>query len=271
MSMAEFTEFRKRVAESILKMRQDVRRYPTFNSDYNRAKPLSHFGEDERYGVELWLGKKCPKTKLPSTDRCCIAMKFRGGWVRCNRMRSRRNMNDALEKVALMKRLNIGLCREDPHLGICLFHWRLIRYARQDSPLTEEQLRSWEACETQAEKNDRDEDANDIIAIESSTSSDHDDSDDSTEKSGEGNTERIKYNWRENDLKRRKTKSPSDEGDETEEHRDSEEDEKNGLCTLSAASLRRYRKYFMIPTKASASKHAVSFVFSLPARFSSSG
>ncbi|VDM65285.1 unnamed protein product [Strongylus vulgaris] len=227
MSMEEFNEFRKQLAASVQRLKQDVRRYPLFNADFSRLKPPHQLEEQENIKAEQWLGKKCQNTELTSNERCCVAMKFPFVWLRCNRRRSRKVLNPELQRVALLKKLNIGIANEDPHMGICLFHWRMIKYRRPGVAVTIEQLKSWEAKESRTEADDSSEDTSDAILAESSTSSDHEDSeDDTTMENGRQNTQRSKLNWRDMDIKQKKTKPPSNQGDEGDEHRDSEEDER---------------------------------------------
>ncbi|VDP56647.1 unnamed protein product [Heligmosomoides polygyrus] len=92
--------------------------------------------------------------------------------------------------------------------------------------------------------------------LESSVSSEVDSDEEEEEIDKEKQVADFKavLNWRHIELARIKENSSQGERDE---QRDSDEDDNNGLSTLSAASLRRYRKFFMIPTKASASKHAM--------------
>ncbi|KAK6743893.1 hypothetical protein RB195_010908 [Necator americanus] len=218
-----------------------MRRYPVFNSDRSQHNA------------------NATATQLESSERCCVAVKFRCGWVRCSRKRSRRALNTDLERVALSKKLNVAVSSEDPHMGICSYHWRLIKNGEQDVALNSEELKFWEASETKADKYPRYGDMSDVMIVGSSTSSDHEDSDDgTTTDDGKRNIlQQSELNWREVDMKQKKVRCASDVADESEHHRDSEEEERSGLSTLSAASLRRYRKFFMIPTKASASKHAM--------------
>ncbi|EYC17841.1 hypothetical protein Y032_0029g1903 [Ancylostoma ceylanicum] len=208
--------------------------------------------------IELNVGSERNVIVRRCSGRCCVAVKFRCGYLRCNRKRSQIVLNAHLEGLTLLKKLNIAISDEDPHMGICLFHWRMIKYGRPGIALTTQELNSWEADETRLGKSERSEDSPDIMVFESSTSSEREESDDDLAAEDRVTSQKGKLNWREVDIKRRKIKSPSEDRGEGEEHRDSEEeDERSGLCTLSAASLRRYRKFFMIPTKASASKHAM--------------
>ncbi|KIH66270.1 hypothetical protein ANCDUO_03400 [Ancylostoma duodenale] len=96
---------------------------------------------------------------LQSGERCCVAVKFLCGWMRCNRKRSQRVLNAHLERLTLLKKLNVAICDEDPHMGICLFHWRLINYGKPGVALTNEELNSWEADETRLEKCEHSEDS----------------------------------------------------------------------------------------------------------------
>ncbi|VDO46568.1 unnamed protein product [Haemonchus placei] len=186
-----------------------------------------------------------------SSERCCLAARFREGFVRCNRRRSERVLTPLLERMAVLKGLNLAISDEDPHKGICMFHWRLIKYGRPGRPMKEEEVKDWDAPESRLEKIERD-DYIESDDDESCTSFEPNyDAGDGNEGGQEGQ-----------DAKDRpccsKTGKPvSSHNREGEQQHDSDDDDTTGLSTLSAASLRRYRKFFMIPTKASASKHAM--------------
>ncbi|KAE9414180.1 hypothetical protein Angca_000421, partial [Angiostrongylus cantonensis] len=196
-----------------------------------------------------------------SSEQCCIADRTAGGWQRCHRRRSKR-LTISLERIAMAKNLDLGVTDEDPHMGICLFHWRLIKYGKLDDLINDEEVKFHETGEFQYDKMGGGE-MKYSIAAENHASSGHEDSDEEVDSAEE---KAMLFNsisdWQDVETKDAKT-FPVDDSDDEEDQRDSEDDEESfikfyfGLCALSAASLRRYRKFFMIPTKASASKHAM--------------
>lgn len=42
-------------------------------------------------------------------------------------------------------------------MGICLLHWRLIKFGRPRAPLTEKEARVWSDAETRLERAERDD------------------------------------------------------------------------------------------------------------------
>ncbi|KAK6039929.1 hypothetical protein COOONC_22566 [Cooperia oncophora] len=100
-----------------------------------------------------------------------MAARFPHGFVRCNRRRSERVLTNILEKMAVSKRLGLGISDEPSHRGICLLHWRLIKYGRPGKPMKEEEVKTWDDCETRLEKAERDEEIESYEGIESFTPS----------------------------------------------------------------------------------------------------
>ncbi|KAK5971477.1 hypothetical protein GCK32_010521 [Trichostrongylus colubriformis] len=256
MSYEEFLEFRKQLRSSLEKLKRDPYRYPRFNTDYSIQVQRERKQEEKPIYAEKWqIGERIEG--LSSDERCCIAARFRHGFVRCNRKRSQRILTPLLERMAVLKKLNIAISDEASHKGICLFHWRLIKYGRPGIPMKEEEVKNWDACESRLEQAERDDEIESDDAASGSSSSSEQNSEDE-EGNGEvnqGPSFKDVLDWRQVDLKKVKA-VPSHNG-EKEQQQDSDDDDNNGLSTLSAASLRRYRKFFMIPTKASASKHAM--------------
>ncbi|PIO74373.1 hypothetical protein TELCIR_03624 [Teladorsagia circumcincta] len=256
MSLEEFQEFRKRIRASLEQMKRDIHRYPRFNSDYSIRKQREKKKLEKPMYAEKWqIGERIEA--LSSSERCCLAARFPHGFVRCNRRRSGRVLTNVLERMAIAKELNLAISDEGSHKGICMFHWRLIKYGRTGVPMKKDEVKDWDACESRLEKAERDDEIeSDDDAVESCVSSElnSDDGEDS-EEGTEGSSFKDVLNWRSVDLKKVRAVSPNNE--EVEQQQDSDEEDSNGLSTLSAASLRRYRKFFMIPTKASASKHAM--------------
>ncbi|VDL61854.1 unnamed protein product [Nippostrongylus brasiliensis] len=228
--LEQFEEFRKQLKETLNEMYADPVRYPRFRTDYCI---------------------RMQRQRNRSKDRCCIAAKLRTGWQRCNRRRSQRVLTRVLEKLAVHKKLNIAISDEDPHHGICLLHWRLIKYGRPGGQMTQEEVQTWDAPESRLEKAERDDEfENEGCAGDSSVSSDPYSGDEDVGEKKEPDY-KAALKWK------NRIKPYKDEIREGEQQRESDDEEDNGLSSLSAASLRRYRKFFMIPTKASASKHAM--------------
>ncbi|XGW15724.1 hypothetical protein V3C99_001293 [Haemonchus contortus] len=250
MSFEEFQEFRKQIRAQLDEMKRDYVRYPRFNTDYSVRLERARRREKEFVYAEEWhIGEKIEG--LQSSERCCLAARFREGFLRCNRRRSERVLTPLLERMAVLKRLNLAISDEDPHKGICLFHWRLIKYGRPDRPMKEEEVKGWDAPESRLEKIERDDD---ILSDDNESCTSYEpnyDGGEGNEGGGEGQGSKDRPCCS-------KTGKPvSSHNREGEQQHDSDDDDTTGLSTLSAASLRRYRKFFMIPTKASASKHAM--------------
>ncbi|KJH47466.1 hypothetical protein DICVIV_06453 [Dictyocaulus viviparus] len=239
MFFEEFKEFRKEVSRCVSEMGVDLACSPCLNGEST--------------------SEMCYCDPVKSSGQCCLAVNQLGVWRRCNRKRSNKILTVNLERIAVAKGLNLGVSDEDPHNGICLFHWRLIKYGRSDM-LMDEDVKFKESGTSQFESIKQDEKRSEVVTIDNSTSSDQENSDDDMYSAREKIATLIlnnpAFNWQDVEIEKLRTFLANDSDEE--EQNDSEGDEESSfLSALSAASLRRYRKFFMIPTKASASKHAM--------------
>uniref|UniRef100_A0A0K0DK88 DUF2052 domain-containing protein n=1 Tax=Angiostrongylus cantonensis TaxID=6313 RepID=A0A0K0DK88_ANGCA len=200
MSLEEFNQFRRQLFDHVSRLEHTRAQSSLFHTD--SSSQMSY-----------------------SSEQCCIADRTAGGWQRCHRRRSKR-LTISLERIAMAKNLDLGVTDEDPHMGICLFHWRLIKYGKLDDLINDEEVKFHETGEFQYDKMGGGE-MKYSIAAENHASSGHEDSDEEVDSAEE---KAMLFNsisdWQDVETKDAKT-FPVDDSDDEEDQRDSEDDEES--------------------------------------------